>query len=210
MNHVVNNLIIANYGSSQGFDTDDGSSWYNISSNFFFMADAKKMDYGGHDNVFTDNVIYVRDGDGQNCINTNAYLPGHGLTYARNKCILPFSKTIGHTSGCQCPRTKTMPPTGASQAAGIRPGSFPQNPTTECGVTFADNEYFGIDMNLTMDCGGKAPSTPCHAMLGKLDVMYVSRVHMRCHVHHMCGSVTSSTFVDLSTMRLPCLQKQCG
>ena len=27
MNHVRNNMIIANYGSSQGFDTDDGSSW---------------------------------------------------------------------------------------------------------------------------------------------------------------------------------------
>ena len=28
MNNVHNNFIIANYGSSQGFDTDDGSSWW--------------------------------------------------------------------------------------------------------------------------------------------------------------------------------------
>ena len=27
MNNVQNNVIIANYGASQGFDTDDGSSW---------------------------------------------------------------------------------------------------------------------------------------------------------------------------------------
>ena len=27
MNGVYNNFIIANYGASQGFDTDDGSSW---------------------------------------------------------------------------------------------------------------------------------------------------------------------------------------
>ena len=30
MNSVNNNFIIANYGASQGFDTDDGSSWYAI------------------------------------------------------------------------------------------------------------------------------------------------------------------------------------
>ena len=35
--------VIANYGASQGFDTDDGSSWYDIHDNFFFMADAWKM-----------------------------------------------------------------------------------------------------------------------------------------------------------------------
>ena len=87
MNEVHNNMIIANYGSSQGFDTDgrwsllfcqhgaamanihvsirtipivptsslslarslsfaDGSSFYNISDNFMFLADAWKMDYG--------------------------------------------------------------------------------------------------------------------------------------------------------------------
>ena len=49
MNSVDHNLIISNYGSSQGFDTDDGSSWYDIHHNFFFDADGWKMDYGGHD-----------------------------------------------------------------------------------------------------------------------------------------------------------------
>lgn len=41
MNHVGHNMIIANYGASQGFDTDDGSSWYDIHDNFMFMADGK-------------------------------------------------------------------------------------------------------------------------------------------------------------------------
>jgi len=27
MSSVNNNFIVANYGASQGFDTDDGSSW---------------------------------------------------------------------------------------------------------------------------------------------------------------------------------------
>ena len=35
---VSHNMIWANYGSSQGFDTDDGSSFYNISNNFMYQA----------------------------------------------------------------------------------------------------------------------------------------------------------------------------
>jgi hypothetical protein len=38
---------------------DDGSSNYNISDNFFFLADAWKMDYGGHDFVYKGNVVCV-------------------------------------------------------------------------------------------------------------------------------------------------------
>jgi len=57
MNVISNNFIIANYGASQGFDTDDGSSWYDIRDNFMFMADGWKMDYGGHDSSFTGNVV---------------------------------------------------------------------------------------------------------------------------------------------------------
>ena len=60
--------------------------------------------------AFTDNVIWVRDGDGQNCFNQGSYLPGHGLEYARNKCILPFSKTVGHVSGCDCAATLDSAP----------------------------------------------------------------------------------------------------
>eukprot|EP00039_Didymoeca_costata_P013183 m.196382 g.196382 ORF g.196382 m.196382 type:complete len:799 (+) comp15699_c0_seq3:667-3063(+) len=145
MNHVRQNFIIANYGSSQGFDTDDGSSWYNISSNFFFQADAVKMDYGGHDSVFSNNVIYVRDSDGQNCINTGAYLAGHGMEYSGNKCILPFSKNIGHVAGCDCINSSSL----SNKQSGSRDDPGPRE---ECGVYFHDNEYFGIDQNLTMTC----------------------------------------------------------
>ena len=31
--------VPTDYGASQGFDTDDGSSWYDIHDNFMFMAD---------------------------------------------------------------------------------------------------------------------------------------------------------------------------
>jgi hypothetical protein len=102
---------------------------------------APNRDYGGHDMVFAQNVIYVRDSDGQNCFNQQSYLPNHGLVYERNKCILPFSKTIGHLAGCDCPGHTSEPVPGV-------------NPQTECGVVLRDNEYFGIDMNLTISCGG--------------------------------------------------------
>ena len=32
-------------------------------------------------------------------------------------------------------------------------GTFPHSPATVCGVDLHDNAYFGIDMNLTIDCG---------------------------------------------------------
>jgi hypothetical protein len=39
---------------------------YNISENFFFLADAWKMDYGGHDSHITGNVVYhSASNDGQ-------------------------------------------------------------------------------------------------------------------------------------------------
>ena len=79
MSEVAFNMIIANYGASQGFDTDDGSSWYDIHHNFLYQSDGKKMDYGGHDCAFHDNLVYVEGKDGQNCINTASFLPGHGL-----------------------------------------------------------------------------------------------------------------------------------
>ena len=32
-------FIIANYGSSQGFDNDDGSNYFHTYKNFFYQAD---------------------------------------------------------------------------------------------------------------------------------------------------------------------------
>ena len=62
----------------QGFDTDDGSSWYDIHDNVLWKASGWKMDYGGHDSAFHDNIVY-NDKGGQACINTGGFLPGHGV-----------------------------------------------------------------------------------------------------------------------------------
>ena len=61
---VRRNFIIANYGGSQGFDNDDGSSWYDIHDNFIY-GEGLKQDYGGHDSRYTNNVNVVHHYDGQ-------------------------------------------------------------------------------------------------------------------------------------------------
>merc|ERR1712190_706578 len=139
-NHVDHNMIIANYGASQGFDTDDGSSWYNIHDNFMFHADGWEMDYGGHDSAFHDNIVFHEGGDGQNCINTGGFLPGHGAKWYNNKCVLSDSKNIGTTGGCHCPG-----PRGTA--------SGPGPPPSHCGLDMHGNSYFGrpdLPGNMTM------------------------------------------------------------
>ena len=54
---IANNFIFANYGSSQGVDNDDGSSFFHTHNNVFYMADGFKMDYGGHDSQFHSNLV---------------------------------------------------------------------------------------------------------------------------------------------------------
>ena len=39
---VAQNVIIANYGGSQGFDNDDGSSWYDIHDNVIYGEGLKQ------------------------------------------------------------------------------------------------------------------------------------------------------------------------
>jgi hypothetical protein len=187
MNNVDHNLIIANYGASQGFDTDDGSSWYNITNNFFFLADGWKMDYGGHDSFFNDNLVsrpfpswnrsmlteiylchacscqeilrtetagqvYHGTNDGQNCVNVWPFLAKHGAEWKRNKCIIPRSRNggeislSGSISGCNCPGPNVVTPWNASD--------LDSRPPTECGVAFADNEYFTPNGSATFNrCG---------------------------------------------------------
>ena len=103
------------------------------------------MDFGGHDSAFHDNIVYVGDSDGQNCVNAGPFLPGHGVEWFQNKCIVTASKNIGSTGGCNCPG-KGKPSPGGGVA-----------PQTVCGLTMHNNEYFGdpnIPGNMTMSCAG--------------------------------------------------------
>ena len=134
-------------GASQGFDTDDGSSWYDIHDNFFFMADGWKMDYGGHDSKFTDNIVYHGHNDGQDCVNSWPFLTGHGVEWRGNKCILPKSTNLAGTlAGCKCPGTENRGPSWA-------PGD--ESPAAECGITFSANEYYTMNGTAYLNCDDK-------------------------------------------------------
>lgn len=90
---IAGNVIFANYGASQGVDNDDGSSWYHIHHNVFYDADGFKMDYGGHDSVFEDNLVIRypwKRTQSRPCVDLGGtFLPGHGHVIRRNTCIVP-------------------------------------------------------------------------------------------------------------------------
>ena len=82
---TTQNLILANYGASQGFDNDDGSSWYHTYSNVYYSADGFKMDYGGHDSIFASNLVYAQN---KHCFGTGSFLKGHEDKFYNNTCIV--------------------------------------------------------------------------------------------------------------------------
>ena len=162
MNQVNNNFIIANYGASQGFDTDDGSSWYDIHDNFFFMADGWKMDYGGHDSRFVNNVVYHAHNDGQNCFNTWPFLPGHGAEWRGNRCILWKSLNLGNPGDGIVPALRCPGP----GMAGLPPWNASQTTTdtwrAQCGLVLGDNKYYTSNVSGTYvnaDCPEQPPGS---------------------------------------------------
>jgi hypothetical protein len=101
---IHRNLILANYGASQGVDSDDGSSFYHVQDNVFW-GDGAKMDYGGHDSLFTHNLILVRPYDGQNCYNMWTFKPGHAHRFTDNVCAVlgcrgDCQELVGAFAGC--------------------------------------------------------------------------------------------------------------
>jgi Right handed beta helix region len=83
---VANNLIFANYGASQGLDNDDGSSWYHVHHNVFYSANGFKMDYGGHDSIFEDNLVVGFPNKGM-CVGFGSFFAGHEHVVRRNTCL---------------------------------------------------------------------------------------------------------------------------
>lgn len=137
--YTEHNFMDAGYGASQAFDNDDGSSYMYTRDNFFTHSDGWKMDYGGHDSKFLDNVVLVRTYDGQSCINGGDFVPGHESEIAFNKCVLPPDGSNGHDSELVDPNL------GSGACAGQPPGT---------GTILAhDNAYYTKLGNATAACG---------------------------------------------------------
>eukprot|EP01083_Nonionella_stella_P190494 705505_1 len=89
--NVHSNFIFANYGSSQAFDTDDGSAWYNIYNNFGWNAQGYKNDYGGYNVNFYNNlnVVWGNKAGNEACWNIEqTHYHGPSNKVYNNKCIV--------------------------------------------------------------------------------------------------------------------------
>ena len=80
------NLIFASYGASQAVDNDDGSSWYHIFHNVMCWSNGFKMDYGGHDSIFEDNIV-IGNPRKSTCVGFGSFYEGHGHVVRRNICF---------------------------------------------------------------------------------------------------------------------------
>ena len=144
MNQISRNFISADYGGSQAFDNDDGSSWYHSFENFWYSSDGVKMDYGGHDSNFERNLVVVNAYDGQNCINGGGFPNGHRSNFTGNKCVI---------AGCRgSPRTNLHGSCqdkignfgcDAEDLAGSMAGSW----------LLAGNSYYTHGGNASLPCG---------------------------------------------------------
>jgi hypothetical protein len=87
---IHHNMVLGTYYSQATIDTDDGSAYYRVYENFLaFAANGLKSDFGGHDNVWTRNVLaypetcydFGFDAKG------NTSFPGYNDGFANNSCI---------------------------------------------------------------------------------------------------------------------------
>lgn len=167
---IRDNLIVANYGASQGVDNDDGSSWFDIRSNLFYSADGFKMDYGGHHSNFSDNLVIVFPYDGSNCINVADFKKGQGHSYYNNVCVSGAAE-YAHSSGCGSPAcvNKTRP----------RPDMNVIGHVAQCDPAYTrlfNNSYYSPSSNTSMECGGKLYSIPMLQKAFNNDWMAISQV----------------------------------
>jgi len=91
-NEIYKNFIMANYDAMGSIDNDDGSSWYDVHDNFFPYGGGMKMDFGGHDKKFYNNIIaQIPRSESKyelECVTTMPYIRGIGDQFYNNTCIL--------------------------------------------------------------------------------------------------------------------------
>lgn len=160
---IVNNYIIANFGGSQGVDNDDGSSHFHTHDNVFYMSDGFKMDYGGHDSSFHDNLIVNYPYDGQRCLNLGGgFEAGHGDAFYNNTCVVGIGGTR-KPSGCgdpSCfPACAGLDPFRSSCGLSHAPAVGLDHVGTlgSCDpsrIKSSGNRYFSPNGNATVDCSG--------------------------------------------------------
>lgn len=104
-----------------------------------FLWHSPSYHAGGHDSIFSDNVVVVRPYDGQACVNVGDYVPGHEQKVYNNTCVLPPQGSRGQPD-------LVAPSIGSNACAGLPYGS---------GVLIAyANRYYTLHDNATTTCDG--------------------------------------------------------
>ena len=144
LSDIKQNFIIANYGGSQGFDNDDGSTRYNITSNFIY-GEGLKQDYGGHDSLYEGNVNIVHHYDNQQCFNTWPFNPPHQHTFKNNTCVILYTWQVGSAGACSAGNPKQ-----GICANALVDGKFAGK---QCMLDLSANAYYTPFGNATVSCG---------------------------------------------------------
>lgn len=120
---------------------------------------------GGHDSKSHDNVVVVRQYDGQACINAGDYVPGHEQYVYNNSCILPPTGSNGRDPDLVAPNIGSSPDpcagtphgSGALIAYANRYYTLHDNATTRCGQ---GQEIRVVDLPPPMEAGSSSHALP--------------------------------------------------
>lgn len=98
-------------------------------------------DYGGHDSYYVGNVnINTRKYDGQLCLNTAPFYPGHQHTFKDNICYICYTGQYGHLGACN---SKNI---SASLCDTSKPDQM-------CVTNLSNNQYYTPYGNASIQCG---------------------------------------------------------
>ena len=82
---ITGNFIIANYGSQEAIDNDDGSCYFKTHGNLLvYGGGGLKSDWGGHSNYHFNNIYAFVHG----CMSTVKQREGYNDAFYNNTCVL--------------------------------------------------------------------------------------------------------------------------
>eukprot|EP01060_Flectonema_neradi_P040482 TRINITY_DN9233_c0_g2_i1.p1 TRINITY_DN9233_c0_g2~~TRINITY_DN9233_c0_g2_i1.p1 ORF type:complete len:805 (+),score=170.65 TRINITY_DN9233_c0_g2_i1:44-2458(+) len=139
-NEITKNFWIANYGSQEAVDTDDGSAYLNTHGNVFvYGGNGLKSDLGGHDNWSHENIYLYNY---PTCMFTQQrILPGHTDAFYNNTCVL--AQMQGSYCAYDCSDKTALPRMGNNSV--FLPNT--QGKTLqECGMPIPQLQASGYDL----------------------------------------------------------------
>lgn len=115
-------------------------------------AEGFKMDYGGHDSVYEENlVISYPQKYGQMCVGFGSFYPRHGHVVRRNTCLVPRDEPIIQLPNCS---------QSNAQLYGNHYFTPSGKATVECGYDNAPIPFEQFQERFELEQGSKVFETP--------------------------------------------------